>query len=802
MEVLERIWEYLSRNLKIAWKSVRFNFKQYICFFLAIFIVQMFYGIMAISTSNNKEVERDHVGDEFSIVSINEDGEEEVSSYDMVLYDLNNVQYNIVANYNNNKIYQAAKESFYLIVKDVGHENDIDGKEYHDLYISFSEYEKTEAHDTFVSEFIEKYLEPNGTVNYVETDVLNFDSNIAAINSTFVIITIALLGVGILLLIVLYNIRMNQYKFTYGIYMTCGADFKRLFGTAFWELFLISLVTFIPAIICSTVTVWLIYSSSGFSFVFFLPGMWLLVALFSLVVVTVSVISPMWVMSKRWPMALLRTEDNSNYVSSPRRSFNIVGKKFPFSYEIYSIWRFRKYNIQLLVSAIAFCAIFIMGLYLGNVYDTNIEYRKPQYVLDLSDTKFHVNAGDVAANADDNSITISDMLNIEGVKAIEQTGDAKANYTKEQTNFSSPQTEAVYIDNGSHAMFPSNRAAFLTNFLSHPTEKGWKVTNEVVYKAIDAEQIKYLEAFEFDHDGEYNDILKTDKRYCIVGDSISNMKKFNVKVGDTVKIGIFKNAAKKIDTNASGRSLLNQQLKFNTYEYIEFEVVAVIHDIPCASLPIYLLGDDYEAVTGVNPDATLLNVYTDPAIVTDNDKVNSVLEEIKDYCFNEIGTVHVENTRRLALQAIATDKHNSDLYVVISVLLLVISPLIWFFNQILYYRKREKEFNIIQSMGAKASDIRIIYLLGGLSMAVLSFAVSILLSYIASYAVYYFVNAILPSLTNETVRYQFYLPWYALVISAVMSVSCGFFSAYLPYRSYFKERFSLENGGSGMKDDE
>lgn len=87
-------------------------------------------------------------------------------------------------------------------------------------------------------------------------------------------------------------------------------------------------------------------------------------------------------------------------------------------------------------------------------------------------------------------------------------------------------------------------------------------------------------------------------------------------------------------------------------------------------------------------------------------------------------------------------------------------------------------------------------------MAVLSFAVSILLSYIASYAVYYFVNAILPSLTNETVRYQFYLPWYALVISAVMSVSCGFFSAYLPYRSYFKERFSLENGGSGMKDDE
>ena len=105
-------------------------------------------------------------------------------------------------------------------------------------------------------------------------------------------------------------------------------------------------------------------------------------------------------------------------------------------------------------------------------------------------------------------------------------------------------------------------------------------------------------------------------------------------------------------------------------------------------------------------------------------------------------------------------------------------------------------------MGAKESDIRVIYLLGGVCIAVLSLFVSILLSYLASYLVYYFVNAVLPNLTGEFIRYQFYLPWYALVISAVVSVACGFFSAYVPYKSYFKNRFSLENGGSGMKDDE
>ena len=38
-------------------------------------------------------------------------------------------------------------------------------------------------------------------------------------------------------------------------------------------------------------------------------------------------------------------------------------------------------------------------------------------------------------------------------------------------------------------------------------------------------------------------------------------------------------------------------------------------------------------------------------------------------------------------------------------------------------------------------------------------------------------------------------------VAVVMSVGGGFFSAYLPYKSYFKNRYSLENGGGG-KDDE
>jgi ABC-type lipoprotein release transport system permease subunit len=141
------------------------------------------------------------------------------------------------------------------------------------------------------------------------------------------------------------------------------------------------------------------------------------------------------------------------------------------------------------------------------------------------------------------------------------------------------------------------------------------------------------------------------------------------------------------------------------------------------------------------------------------------------------------------------------LYTCIAILILFISPLVWFFSQTLYYFKREKEFNILQSMGALVKDIRRIYLQGGLVMAALSLIVAIVLSYIGSYALFYMFNVMAPYFTHENVRYAFYMPWYAILTSIVMSVGCGFFSTYLPFRSYIKSRFTLENGGAGDGDE-
>ena len=75
---LEKFFEYLKRSLTIAWKSVFFNFKQYSCFFIAIIIVQILYGLMTVSAQNNNRIEYEHVTEEYD--------------YHMVLKDLNQYQ--------------------------------------------------------------------------------------------------------------------------------------------------------------------------------------------------------------------------------------------------------------------------------------------------------------------------------------------------------------------------------------------------------------------------------------------------------------------------------------------------------------------------------------------------------------------------------------------------------------------------------------------------------------------------------------------------------------------------------------
>ena len=840
--MLERFWEYISRHFKSAWKSVFFNFKQYCCFFAAIFIIQMLYGMMAISATNNNSVAYQQIVEEYD--------------YHYVIRNLTQGQYNYLEGYkrSQNMGILDKNKQLYVIVDTTERYNQREGKNVYDVYLRFGKEGADAAtvqkyYKEFKQFYVDKlaslepsyaYQDPDQTNFSVEnTLLLDYQSRVSGNNATFWIITALLLVLSVFLLMSIYNIRMNQYKFTYGVYMTFGADFKKLFVTAFWEMFVVMIVTFIPSVLVSTLVVWLIYAPSGFSFAF---SGWVFfkVFVFSLFVVLAAVFMPMRTTSARQPMSLIITEDNSNLVTSPRKSFNLLGKKFPGNYEMYSLWRFRKYNIQLLTTAIVFCALFICGLYLANIYNTNVNYPRPQFNVTIDPNNTNA-AYDYKLSSDIKSVNeeFKDKYgeelseygddfaeNFEALTYIEATGNATP--VDGDVDFSqSPVTEAKYISSFM-LVNKKNIKPFSTGFFVFKQEDAYskyddgmggsyKVTNNALYRAVSEDTSEDLFEFlsQYTVEGDPRQILesKGDTQYIIIGDSISNISKFKFKVGDTIAVSTYEGAVTAVDSNLSGKNLLRKQIQNFKYRFTTLTVCAVIKDIPSGSVPVYMMDDVYESVTGRSAVTTKLNLYTysaDPAdskVFQMSDEQVSFIEDrlrqvIDSDGLSKIGSIPVADTNQLAEKNISSDEHYNELFVAISVLILCISPIIWFFSQSLYYFKREKEFNIIQSMGANGSDIRKIYLLGGVSMAIMSLIVSILLSYIASYLMFYVFNVVVPNFSGEYIRYIFYMPWYALVISVVMSVACGFFSAYIPYKSYFKNRYSLENGGSGVQDDE
>ncbi len=754
----ERIFEYLKRSLTIAWKSVFFNFKQYACFFAAVMIVQVLYGMMAVAADNNDHVEYKHVTDEYG--------------YHLVVKDLNEQQ----AYYLQSEEKPLFKsQTVYRIIDMKENLNYMTRENVYDMYLLLeNETDKEFDPHYYLELFKDRYmptLNAYGSEYTVSTtSLLTFEENIRANAVTFVFITAFLLVVCVFLLTALYNIRINQYKFTYGVYMTFGADFKMLYGTAFWELFIILIVTFIPAVLLSVLFAWLIYSGTGVGFVF---NGWVIlkIFLFSLAVIAASVFAPMKAMAVKDPMTLIVTEDNSNLVSSPRTSFNIFAEKFPTRYEFYSIWRFRKYNLQLLTTAIVFCALFIMGLYMADVFTTDLAYPRPQFTLDLSETGFPY----------DEEMS-GELYALDGVRAVEIDDNA---------------VEALKI--GSHMLTEKKNVKLFRNVMTYNGDgfdtggKRYAVSNDVVYTAMSEEQLQTLS--DYDYDGDLMSLVNAPDT-VIVGESVSNVPTYKYKVGDTVWLAKKTGQIRMVDGNASGRALLSGQISAFEFEYKPYTIGAVIYDIPCGSTPVFMPAEDYTALTGKTPASSALKIYTDKDLTVD--EVNVLYDEIRDWG-RMYGSVRVENTHRALMNAVDADRHYTELFVVIALLVLTISPLVWFFSQSLYYAKREREFNILQSIGAVMKEIRQLYLQGGLCMAAMSLVVSVILSYIGSYALFLVVNVIVPNFTGENVRYVFYMPWYAILTSMVMSVACGFFSTYLPYRSYRKYRSSLENGGAGAE---
>ena len=747
---LGSIVSYLVRNVKLAVKSVRFHFSQYLCFFIALFVIQMLYGIITMASDNNNDIEWDMVQSEYN--------------YHIVMKDLNIDQYLYMLD----DKYTVFKRDYIHDIVEVFERTDPGTNEkIYDLYIRFAGNVKDNM-AVFRLRYYEEAasLSPSG-LRVGQSPLMSFNDNLRANTFKYILFSILLTIVSVFLLMMLYHIRINHYKFTYGIYMSFGADFKKLVETSFWEMMLISLITFIPSVLCSFFINYLIYTSHGLVFTFYASCL-IKIFIFSIVIATCAVLWPTWRLSRKTPMSVVLAEDNSNLIVSPWRSFNMLKVKFPNKYEAYSLWRFRKYNVQLILSSVVFTAIFMCALFYTNMYSEELAYEKPQFVINFKN--------DVSYDA----IIREELISIEGIVDIEKS------------------LSSVAPEISSHIKINKKNAAPFSNMVISETEDDIKLTNYIRYSSADEEIVKYLEKYKYV--GDLSKIL-TDDNMIIVSDSYDNTKKFNFKVGDKISIAKYESRKRSVQDYATGNALLKQQLLYFTFSYTEYTICAVLKDNPTFGyMPLYLSPGEYTKLTEKDISYKTANVYIDKTYTIDQvKKLEYDLRGWSDYYDN---SVSVTSKHTLSTKNIEINKHNYESYLVIAYLILIISPLMWFFTQILYYQKRENEFKVLQAFGAITSEIKKIHINDGIFDSVAGTIICMLMNFGGIYAIYKFVNVVMPKFGSADIRYSFYMPVIPLVLGLVIAAASGFLSAYIPYILYNKKRNKSTTSGAEFGDDE
>lgn len=737
-------------NLKIAIKSVRYNWRQYSSFFAALFLIQSFFGMLTVSSDLNSAITEDIIYDEYD--------------YDIVMLDLT---YSQTVFLQNDELRVFASDHIYNIVRIVDRYQPADNTTTYDVYLDFVHEDMKADFRMFKARYI-PYLtaaNPNGTLKYNYSEIYKLSnykiSGIVSYVSFAAIMTV----VSILLITSIYRIRVNHYKFQYGIYMSFGADYRQLCKTSFWEMMVVSLVTFIPSQLFSTGVVWLIYRGEGFDFGYNFFAL-LKVFIINIIIVAVSVCFPMWRVSRDNVTNLIVTEDNSNLVTSPRRSFDFTKLTFPRKYELASMWRFRKYLAVMIVTAVGFSAVFVGGFYVADLYAYCRDYKTPQFTAELTTSSVY-----------DDTLT-SDLAAIEGVEHVAGYASADA------------------LSYRSHTLYPSSSLLPTADMVTPQDDNSFRATSDVNYVLADKSLIDALSSDLWDYKaiGDPHKML-TDENAVVVTNYIGNKKVCDFKVGDTIKVGAFAGQKRAVDDQLEGKNRLRQELQYYKMDYIELRVCAVIDGMSTLEgAPIYMSKSVYRQVTrDENAEIKTVDIYTNYG--NSMAETKQIFDNVRAYTSLYNGKLALTDNHTASNYLITRSMNYYALIIAISFLVLAISPLIWFFSQTLFVKKREKEFSVLLWLGAIKNDIKKLSRENGLMLAGVSIASCVFLSWLIITIVQLAVTRIPPVLYGGTRSYYYgvHIPIPALIASVLVSIGCGYFSSMLPLGGFFKRFAATEN---------
>ncbi len=732
-------------ELKIAGKSVLFNFKQYVWFFAVLFIIQSLLLLTLISQQAKLTNIRSTIESEYN--------------YHLVVRSANKTQ---TAYIRQNQEYVFADDHIYDVVSVYAYDAADAARPKYDVYIRFFG-EEYEMHGRMFFRFHEAILESLGDFHYEYSplhDVADYERE-AFWTTALLLGFVFLLSTAALAL--LFNTRINHYRFDYGVYMTFGADRKRLAKQSFNEMTAISLMTLLPALGFSLFVGAAICRHADIPLRFGLFELLLLLVL-TAAVNYFAVFLPVKRVSKAIPNRLLASADNSDLVLSPKISVHLPGQKGSFAKRLALLTRrrFIKYNALVLFSTVLFGALAVNIYFLSTLEQQLLQKPTAQYRLTFSDAYGY------------DAYLASPLQKLPGVAFVE----------KREATVASLLTSHVLFDPSD--VLPS---------ADLPESGEEKAAHNVYYTACDEEIVSSLSRYRVE--GDPSAVLRDDKQ-VIVSDSWDNVRRLSLKPGDRVRIASFAsrryNATYAMESDELPRFLLDA----DRYTYETYTVCAVIRDMPSdPNFTMYVSEDTYRQLTATKDEEGNVipgEIRYEEAYVYAEEGLTpreltalheSILRLVRDAydVGNETIAVTVTDLNADLKSRLDAAGGSAFVYAAIALLTLLVTPIVCFFSQTIFYGKRRQEFTLLRSMGAVTSEIRSLHLIDGGVFALSASVLYTILTLTLSALLFRFRNA---AAGIEGMRVLFDLPLSVFFIGLALTALSAFLSAYLPYVSFVR----------------
>ena len=780
---MEKLILYLWRNFKYAGKTVFSKFREYLPFFVALFVIQTVFFTTFVTTATNYKNRNDSVSEKYD--------------HDVLISGLSYNQYIVMSEkfYYMSFMKNRPFESYEITSTKTATEEEWN------FYVLMRDDSDNEV---FLKEYVYDLIgeDPEGIdITYTPLNEYRNTSELyAKTPSILLLVVLTLISAGAMF--TLYSVRINQNRFQYGVYSTFGAGFKRLLSTSVFEMMVVAFA----ALPLSALFTWgissLIYGKADISTVW---SIWsfVKVLVMNLAVVTTGVIIPMRIVSSKTPMSLIRAEDNSNLVSSPRSTKFMRGDKFLKIYEVLGMWRFRKYYLKLLASAVVFSAVFICGVYVADMNRNATEAPIEQFTIESKKASSAIaeNESLLSRHLQDLDYFFDTIGAYEKVDSVEYSDDI---FAADAQNIAVLTDRSAYRAGVDMATIKNVKNSFedTEKALASLYDSGYrKATYGYNYYAYDKNMLSVLED-KYEIEGDVYSVINNENT-VIVTEDVMNSRKYRFSVGDKIMIGRLIEEGENVQyaDPFDTVSVVGTMLSNNEYVFEEYTVGAVIKDYPDTEgyINVGVSYTDFEELTGRKAVPDNVTVYLDSDV--NEEQCNEVAKNIQimknkyGYDFSFI------DRYGYFYRTVENEKNVFEFGIVLSLLVLMISPIVWFYSQSLFYKKRQKEMYVLTAYGAGRKVLGKIHKTAAAMLSVIGFVFTALLGILSSWLIFKLLNEWLAFFGfGDGVRYSFFIPPVALALCLVVSVLCAFISCLLPYRRIIKSMSPIKSKDKGEYD--